>query len=413
MKKPHLSIIIPVLNLWEMTSRCLKSLRENTPGGFFEVIVVDNGSTDSTPVECEDFGRKLFGERFRFVRVEENINFGPACNLGAANAGGELLFFLNNDTLLTKGWFGPLLEVFRGDPGVMAASPLCLFPDNGRVQYLGIGYSGSLGVRHPYFMFPGGHALVRRKRKFQALSGAALMVPSAVFNGLDGFFPEYANGFEDMDLCCRIRRAGGRLVQENSSTVLHWASMTPGRNRFDRENMKLVNSRCAGCFKPDLHRIALDDGFVCELTPWLEMVIRENGEGKFADLDTLSTESEIRSALEEHPLWEYGYEKISVLCLTAGCTGDAAEFLLYGATLFPDPDRLERLAVISEKAGKAEWARQAAGKAAGIRQAMSDSRSLQVQAENVLDWAKANNDGELTAIYQRWMDGRAGMTERI
>ncbi len=404
MKKPHLSIIIPVLNLWSMTSNCLESLRKFTKGNFFEVIVVDNGSVDSTPTECPVLGQRLFPDKFKYVRVEENINFGPACNLGAANALGELLFFLNNDTLLSEGWAAPLLEIFNRDPGVMAASPLCLFPDNRRIQYLGIGYTGALGVRHPYFMFPGDHPVVRRQRKFQALSAAALMVPSHYFNGLGGFFPDYANGFEDMDLCCRIRRAGGRLMQENSSVVYHWASKTPGRNRHDRKNMELINNRCGGCFKPDLHRIAMEDGFCCELTPWLEMIMREADAKALGRLDNLFSEDEVNDALHEYPLWEKGYDRLSAIYCEQGRLEEASDILYYGAIQFPDLGRFVRLEDLSGRAGRIEWQQQAAGKITLIKQSLSIPQNLFKQAQNVLGWARSNKDFELAHIYENWLN---------
>lgn len=404
MKKPHLSVIIPVLNLWEMTSSCLESLRKHTPGRFFEVVVVDNGSTDSTPSKCPDFGYRLFGERFKYIRSEENLNFGPACNLGAANSEGEILFFLNNDTLLSKDWFTSLLEVLRNDAGVMAVSPLCLFPDNQRIQYLGIGFTGSLGVRHPYFMFPGDHPVIRKQRRLQALSAAALMVPACAFSEMAGFFPEYVNGFEDMDLCCRIRRAGGRIVQDNRSVVYHWASKTPGRNRFDSENMKLINDRCGGCFKPDLHRIALEDGFRCELTPWLEMIMREADDSALTELDSLIREDEISEALSTHPLWEGGYDMLSELYREQGRLEEAAEMLLYGATNFPDPERYARLESLARESGRPEWVRLAAGKKAGIQSALSAQEGLIEQAQDVLNWSRLNNDSELSAIYKNWLD---------
>jgi len=403
MKKSHLTVIIPVLNLWGMTAECLRSLKECTRGNFYEVLVVDNGSTDRTPADCPDLGRELFGERFTYVRLENNINFGPACNLGASNASGEFLFFLNNDTLLTRGWCEPLLEVFRTDSRAVAASPLCLFPDNGRVQYLGIGYTGSLGVCHPYFLFPGDHAVLRRRRRPQALSAAALMIPARSFRDLGGFFPEYANGFEDMDLCCRIRRAGGRLAQENRSVVLHWASKTPGRNRFDRENMRLINERCAGCFKPDLHRFAREDGFRCELTPWLEMVMCEDP-AVLKALSGVSSEDEIRSVLDAHPLWVDGYDKASYLFAEQGRIEEAAEMLFYGSHHFPEPGRLERLSVLAGEAGKEEWAAHATAKLAGIQLALSSFEVLMERAENVRDWALDNSDAELAGMYEGWMN---------
>ena len=83
---PELSVIIPVFNKWELTRDCLLSLRDYTPGDDFEVIVVDNASSDDTPAELPSLGEALFPGRFTCLRFSENRNFGPACNAGAKAA---------------------------------------------------------------------------------------------------------------------------------------------------------------------------------------------------------------------------------------------------------------------------------------------------------------------------------------
>lgn len=402
MKKPYLSIVIPVFNLWEMTRECLKSLKEHTAGKFYEVLVVDNGSSDETFAECADFGRSLFGDAFSYIRLEENINFGPACNLGAQKAAGEMLFFLNNDTLLTDKWFVRLFEAFKNDPKVVACSPLCLFPDNNRVQYLGICFDGGLSVRHPYFLFPGNHPVIRKARKFQALGAAALMIPSAIFEEFEGFFPDFANGLEDIDLCCRMRKAGGRLIQENRSVIYHLASQTPGRNKFDAGNIKLINERCAGWFRPDLHKLVLGDGFYCEVTPWLEMIVRDPDTDNMLELNKLADEDEMLSGLTEYPLWEEGYDRLAEMYSASGRQEQAAEILFYGSILFPDRKRLLLLSRIAELTGKADYAGHAQRQLASIDSRMSHADRRKRQVLKILLWAKDNNDLELIGIYEKW-----------
>lgn len=403
MKKPYLSIVIPVLNLWELTRECLKSVKLHTVGKFYEVIVVDNGSSDETFAECDDLGRSLFGDRFSYIRLEKNINFGPACNVGAQKAAGEMLFFLNNDTLLTDKWFVPLLEAFKSYPKVAVCSPLCLFPDNNRVQYMGICFDGGLNVRHPYFLFPGSHSVVKKARKFQALSAAAFMVPSAIFKEFEGFFSEYTNGFEDIDLCCRIRRSGGHLIQENRSVIYHLASQTPGRNKFNAQNIELVNDRCVGCFRPDLHKIAVNDGFHCEITPWLEMIIRDTDTDRMLELSKLSGEDEIASALNEFPLWGEGYDQLAQIYFESGRQEKAAEILFYGSSLFPDRERLRSLYQIAGQVELEDYADYASRKLLSIDSAMSHPEKLKGQALKCMSWAMIGKDSELLDIYEKWL----------
>ncbi|WP_051249826.1 glycosyltransferase family 2 protein [Maridesulfovibrio zosterae] len=403
MKKPYLSIIIPVLNLWKLTSDCLGSIRDHTNGSFYEVIVVDNGSTDQTNMECSRLGRNLFGDNFHYIRLEKNINFGPACNLGAKKANGSMLFFLNNDTLLTDGWFVSLFEVFRNDPKVMACSPLCLFPENKRIQSLGVGFDGGLNVRHPYFLFPGNHPVILKNRKLQALSAAALMIPAFVFDNLEGFFSEYVNGFEDLDLCCRMRKSGGVLIQENRSVIYHLSSQTPGRNLADSNNIKLINERCGGWFRPDLHKMAMEDGYYCELTSCLEMIVRDHDTSRLAELEHLRAGDEVAAALTEYPLWENGYDKLADIYDADSRMEQMAEILFYGSYLFPTIERLRRLYEIAEKLGHAVYTRHAERKIKSIMNFDSLSTSLNTQAQKVLSWAMDNRDTELIRIYKNWI----------
>ena len=111
MPMPAFSVIIPVYGRWDLTHACLVSLHEHSHGQTYEVIVVDNASTDATVTELAPLGQSLFGEAFSVIRFTENKNFGPACNAGATKACAPLLFFLNNDTLMTPGWRYPYWQI--------------------------------------------------------------------------------------------------------------------------------------------------------------------------------------------------------------------------------------------------------------------------------------------------------------
>ena len=95
MPHPAATIVIPVWNQWELTRACLESLRP-TLGTRDRVVVVDNGSQDQTPAGLR---------AYKWVEVitnETNRGFAVASNQGAARAEGEIVVFLNNDTVLTR-----------------------------------------------------------------------------------------------------------------------------------------------------------------------------------------------------------------------------------------------------------------------------------------------------------------------
>jgi GT2 family glycosyltransferase len=112
---PLVSIVIVCWNGWEETRVCLETLFQKTRTPSYEVIVVDNGSSDETPQALRAWAAQE--ERLRFVRSEENLGFSAGNNLGAERARGSYLLFLNNDTeILHRSWLRRLVEALEADP---------------------------------------------------------------------------------------------------------------------------------------------------------------------------------------------------------------------------------------------------------------------------------------------------------
>ena len=308
---PECSVIIPVYNKWELTRNCLASLHLHSSAHDLEVIVVDNGSSDATATDLVSYGRNLFGERFTAIVFSENRNFGPACNSGARAATSPVLFFLNNDTLLTPDWFPPLLKNLHALGPHGAVGPLLLYED-GLIQHMGVTF-GLSGPFHLYSYFPANHPVVSRKRELQAITGAALMIRADCFHGCGGFFEAYRNGFEDVDLCVQIRRQGGALRCIPSSVVYHLESQTPGRKNSEDKNGELLVRRCSMSIYPDFHLHLLRDGFefyisdlltICaKLTAKEDVALRKKIQGKEAVAWF--------QLVKENPFWEYGREVLA------------------------------------------------------------------------------------------------------
>ena len=307
MSQYRVAVVIPVFNQWNLTAACLRSLREHTPDEDIQVIVVDNGSTDETAGACGVLGRELFGERFEHVRLDENINFGPGCNLGASRADAEFVLFLNNDTLLTPGWLPPLLGAFEKRPKLGAVGPLLLYPDQDRVQHLGVTFTPTNHVTHLYHYFPSTHPVVTRERNLQAITGAALMIRAEVFRQAGQFWEEYRNGYEDLDLCWKVRSLGLTLHCEPVSRVYHLTSQTPGRFNAESHNAQVLARRCQGAFYPDMHSFAHQDGYQLRLTSDLTaniVSVRPARESQDFDMGRLWSE------IQAEPLWEDGYDRL-------------------------------------------------------------------------------------------------------
>ncbi len=315
---PLLSVVVPVHDQWPLTAQCLHALRASTPGMTIQVIVVDNASTDETATHCTALGTKLFNANFTCLRQNHNLGFGRACNLGAQLAQGDLLCILNNDTVPLPGWFPPLHEALTDKPGFGAVGPLLLYPDSRRVQHLGVAFCPRRNAHHLYEYFPAEHPLVRKPRHVQALTAAALLLPRSLFLNLGGFYQKYQNGFEDLELCARIRGQGLYLQSVPSSVIFHYTSQTAGRFDRDQENANLFRQRCAALITPDLHHHLHEDGLKLRLTPWLlpyaampdqevETLQRRTGieTGVWTGDDAIL--DELLELLEIYPLWELGY----------------------------------------------------------------------------------------------------------
>ena len=249
-KKYVVSIVIPVWNNWALSRECLQSLNKHTLGVSFQVILMDNGSTDATPAEAPLLGQSLFGEHFTYLRLPENMGFAKACNQGAWASHSKYVFFLNNDTTLTPNWLPPLLEAIKKDSRLAGVGPLLLFPEDslraGCVQHLGMAVSHGPEFRHLYELFPASHPAVRKRRKLNVITAAALLMPLPLFRAQDGFFEGFVNGMEDVDLCCRISRRGGYFSVIPESIVHHHTNQTAGRFAKESENQRLLLTRCRG-----------------------------------------------------------------------------------------------------------------------------------------------------------------------
>lgn len=254
------SIIIPVWNNADLTKQCLTALVENTGGVSYEVVVVDNGSTDGV----QDFLRTLSGD-VQVIRNQENLGFAKACNQGARAARGEFLVFLNNDTIPLKGWLAALVEEVRAHQDVAVVGSKLLYED-GTIQHAGVAFSREWFM--PYHMYRGMSAqtpCVSRRREFQCVTAACMLVRREAFQQAGGFDEGYRNGFEDVDLCLKIREQKRTIVYQPQSVLYHLESRTPGRNIYEEDNSRRLRDRWgASWWLPDEDLLHYEDGYAID-----------------------------------------------------------------------------------------------------------------------------------------------------
>ncbi|MBS0565924.1 MAG: glycosyltransferase [Proteobacteria bacterium] len=220
--QPLVSIVIPVYNKIEYTVACLRSLAEHAGTVAFEAIVVDDGSSDATPAQLARI------EGIRTLRNERNLGFIGSCNAGAAIARGEYVLFLNNDTVVTRGWLEALAACFAEEPDAGLVGAKLVYPD-GRLQEAGgIVFRDGSGWNYGRFDNPGDPRYEYR-READYCSGAAIMLPRALFERLGGFDVRYAPAYyEDTDLAFAVRAAGKKVYYEPRAVVVHFEGVTSG-----------------------------------------------------------------------------------------------------------------------------------------------------------------------------------------
>lgn len=220
--RPRASIVIPVFDQFAHTLACLRAIAAHPPQVPFEVITVDDGSSDDTVSALPQVAG------LRYYRRAANGGFIAACNDGAALARGEFLVLLNNDTIPQPGWLDALLDTFVAHPEAGLVGAQLLYPD-GRLQEAGgVVFADGSAWNYGRFDSPD-DPRYGYLRDADYVSGAALAIPRALFAEIGGFDARYAPAYyEDTDLAFAVRAAGRRVLYQPAARVVHDEGATSG-----------------------------------------------------------------------------------------------------------------------------------------------------------------------------------------
>ncbi|MGZ8157385.1 MAG: glycosyltransferase, partial [Methylobacter sp.] len=219
---PKVSVIIPVYNKVHYTLQCLESICRYLPSNSFEIIVVDDCSSDDTVKRLSDI------EGVTVVSNETNQGFVRSCNIGAKAAHGEYLHFLNNDTEVTRGWLDELVRTFQEFPGTGFVGSKLVYPDGSLQEAGGIIWQDGSAWNFGRFQDPL-LPIYNYAREVDYCSGASIMVPKALFDELGGFDEHYLPAYcEDCDLALKIRDRNYRVIYQPLSVVIHYEGVTSG-----------------------------------------------------------------------------------------------------------------------------------------------------------------------------------------
>lgn len=230
---PKISIIVPTRDRLDLLRPCLNSVLESMmiyPGDC-EILVVDNDSAE--PATLQYFAGLSGMPQIRLLRFRGAFNWSAINNSAAREASGDVLIFLNNDTIvLTKDWCVELAaNAVRPDVGAVGAR--LLYPD-GTIQHAGVvlGVEGVAGHESVGEAPEAGGYFGRSQllRSAAAVTGACLATRRTLFEELGGFDElDFKIAFNDVDYCMKVRKAGYRVVYNPFAVLYHLESKSRGR----------------------------------------------------------------------------------------------------------------------------------------------------------------------------------------
>lgn len=217
------TLIVPCWNGLSYTKRCLESVARWTDAPY-EVVAVDNGSTDGTGA----YLRSLRRPRVRVVSNKRNLGFARAINQGIAAARGRWIVWLNSDVIVTPGWLGGLLAAARRHPRVGAVGPY-----TNSINGLQRGGPGGYTMK----TLPGAAqawslARAGRARSVHRLTGFCLLHPREAVDAIGGLDERFGLGcYEDFDFCLRLIQSGRELLLAEDVFLHHHGHKTFEENR--------------------------------------------------------------------------------------------------------------------------------------------------------------------------------------
>ncbi len=226
MSAPSISFVVVTYNSAGAIEPCLRSVMEWTSRSY-EIVVVDNSPDSATMDAVRQFAAAQPELALRAIRPAENIGFSRACNLGARQAAGEYLFFLNPDTQLMNDAAQSLARCLQQRPRALAAGP-AIFDAEGRVTRTCRNLPNLLNIALDATGLDrwwGAYRLTRfshaQPRAVDQIIGAAMVMRRGDYERFGGMDERFFVYFEEVDLCKRFREAGGEIWFWPEARVRH------------------------------------------------------------------------------------------------------------------------------------------------------------------------------------------------
>lgn len=248
-----LSIIILNYNTRELTKNCIDSILQTVKQMDYEIIVVDNASSDGSITYLREQRFKIQDSRFKILETNENLGFAKGNNVARNIAKGEYVLFLNSDTIVYDGSIEKTVEYLdtHKDVGVVTCK---LVLSNGaldkdaRRSFI----TPWIGLTHLFLrldrLFPTsklfakywyGYISPDTTHEVDVIQGAYFLTRKKILDEVDWFDEDYFLDAEDIDLSWKIKHAGWKLVYYPEVSILHLKGATKGNNAKTKKQIPL------------------------------------------------------------------------------------------------------------------------------------------------------------------------------
>lgn len=230
--KAEISIIIPVFNQFELTMKCLASIKGRADAKNCEIIIIDDCSTDET-TKIEDKVKNI-----TIIKNKTRKGYLKNCNIAVKAAKGRFIYLLNNDTQILPGAVENLKLLLENDDKCGAAGSKLIYPD-GKLQ------SAGSKIMPDGDTVPIGHFKNPLDSEFNVIRevdfccGASLMIKKELWERLGGLDELFSPGYyEETDFCFRLKNAGYKTFYQPLSEVIHFTGRTfkESTSRLMKEN---------------------------------------------------------------------------------------------------------------------------------------------------------------------------------
>jgi GT2 family glycosyltransferase len=233
----ELSVIIVNYNGEKYLKNCLDSLKDKLQGIVYEVIIIDNASTDGSITFIKQYYQSIV-----LIESKDNLGFGRGNNRAVDHAKGEYLLLLNNDTII-QDKLQPVLQILKGNPGIGAVGIKML---NGNGKYLAAAgnfpYAGNLfRLKNMFHLGKEFKTGIFTKTSYEVdwLTGSFIMLPKKVYVKIGGFDEDYFMYVEDVDFNKKIAERGYKRVFLPNYSYLHFVGYNSSKDNLILNSLDL------------------------------------------------------------------------------------------------------------------------------------------------------------------------------